>query len=288
MNIVKKMTKKDLTVIITTFKSEEKIDTCLNSIDSSIKVIVVENSNNKKFKTYIEHKHHNVECILTGHNYGYGKANNMGLKEVTTKYALVLNPDTILGDDVIDHFFIFLKKNINFSLLGPSQNENILNLGSNSYNNSNLHEADNIKGFAIFLNMSKFIDIGFFDENFFLYLEETDLCKRVKKINEKIYIDENIKILHYGGKSVSHNFSHEVELIRNWHWMWSLFYYNKKHFNYFYALILVMPRFFSALIKSIFYGLFFKRKKKEIYFKRLSGLVNSIIGKPSWYRPTLD
>ena len=40
----------------------------------------------------------------------------------------------------------------------------------------------------MFLNMEKFLDIGFFDENFFLYLEEIDLCKRIKKINEKYII----------------------------------------------------------------------------------------------------
>ena len=44
------MTNKDLTIIITTFKSEDKIESCLNSIDSEIKVIIIENSNNKKFK----------------------------------------------------------------------------------------------------------------------------------------------------------------------------------------------------------------------------------------------
>jgi len=282
------MTKKDLTVIITTFKSEEKIDTCLDSIDPSVKVIVVENSNNKKFKTYVESKYQNVECTLTGHNYGYGKANNIGLKKVTTKYVLILNPDTILRDDVINNFFSFLKKKIDFSLLGPSQNENFTNQESDNYNDSNIAEVNNIKGFAMFLNISKFTDIGFFDENFFLYLEETDLCKRVKKINEKIYIDKNIKILHHGGKSVRQNFSHEIELVRNWHWMWSLFYYNKKHFNYTYALTLVLPRFFSALIKNLFYRLLFNSKKKEIYSKRLSGLLNSILGRPAWYRPTLD
>ena len=136
----------------------------------------------------------------------------------------------------------------------------------------------------MFLNMSKFLNIGFFDENFFLYLEEIDLCKRTKKANEKIYIDENIKIFHYGGKSVNQAFSHEIELTRNWHWMWSFFYFNKKHYNFFYALILIMPKLFSAILKSFIY----RNKKKEIYRKRLSGMFSSIAGKTSWYRSTLD
>jgi N-acetylglucosaminyl-diphospho-decaprenol L-rhamnosyltransferase len=278
------MTSTDLTIVITTYKSEDKIEDCLKSIDPSIKVIIVENSSNEKFKSKIEDKYKNVECFLTNDNLGYGRANNIGLAKVRTKNSLILNPDTILEKDTINNFFKFLKKNINFALLGPSQNENLTDTENYEYNDSNLFEANSIKGFAMFLNMSKFSNIGFFDENFFLYLEEIDLCKRIKKINEKIYIDENVRVFHYGGKSVNQAFSYNIELTRNWHWMWSFFYFNKKHSNYFFALIIILPKLLSALFKSILY----KNKKSEIYRKRLSGLFNSIIGRPSWYRPTLD
>ena len=66
-----------------------------------------------------------------------------------------------------------------------NQKKNKPNLEINDYNHSNLFEVDSIKGFAMFLNMSKFTDINFFDENFFLYLEEIDICKRIKIKNEK-------------------------------------------------------------------------------------------------------
>ena len=282
------MTNKDITIVITTYKSEEKIENCLNSIDSDINIIIIENSNNTIFKNDIENKFRNVKCILTNENLGYGKANNIGLKKVSTKYSLVLNPDTILQKETINNFLTFLKRDIDFAILGPSQNENPSKLGARDYKDENLFKASSIKGFAMFLNMSKFMNIGFFDENFFLFLEEIDLCKRVKTKKESIYIDENIKIFHYGGKSVNQSLSHETELIRNWHWMWSLFYYNKKHFNYIYALTLVLPKFFSSLFKSFFYKLIFNSKKSKIYVLRLSGLFNSIIGKPSWYRSSLD
>jgi N-acetylglucosaminyl-diphospho-decaprenol L-rhamnosyltransferase len=282
------MTAEDLTIVITTFKSENKIIDCLNSINPSIRVQIIENSNNSKFKSKVESKFKNVDCYLTNENLGYGKANNIGLKKVKTKYALILNPDTVLEKETTDNFFIFLKRKLDFAILGPSQQENISEFQINEYKNSNLLEADSVKGYAMFLNMEKFSNIGFFDENFFLYLEEIDLCKRIKQINEKIYIDKNIKIFHYGGESVDRVFSHEIELARNWHWMWSSFYYNKKHFNFIYAFILILPKFFSALLKSFFYKIFFKKRKSEIYTKRLSGLFNSIIGKSSWYRATLD
>ena len=282
------MTNKELTVIITTFRSEDKIESCLNSIDPNIKVFVIENSNNKKFKNYIENKYLNVECLLTNENLGYGKANNIGLKKTKTKYCLILNPDTILEKKAIQNFIISAEKNKNFYIMAPLQNKDEFTKNNIFKDNLTLLETKQVEGFAMFLNMEKFFDIGFFDENFFLYLEEIDLCKRVKNKNGRILIDPNIKIFHFAGKSVNHNFSYQVELTRNWHWMWSLFYYNKKHFNYFYALLLILPRFFSALFKILIYRFILRNKKGDIYSKRLSGLYNALIGKPSWYRPVLD
>ena len=282
------MTNKELTVIITTFRSEDKIESCLNSIDSNIRVIVVENSSNQKFKNYIENKYSNIECILTNENLGYGKANNIGLKKAKTKYCLILNPDTILEKEAIEKFISCAHENKNFYIIAPKQFKKEYLKNNTTKDHFTLFETDQVEGFAMFLNIEKFFKIGFFDENFFLYLEEIDLCKRVKNNNGKIFINPNIKIFHYGGKSVNQSLSYETELIRNWHWMWSLFYYNKKHFNYFYSLMMVLPNFFSALFKSFFYKFIFNNKKSKIYSRRLSGLFNSIIGKSSWYRSTLD
>ena len=99
------MESKELTIVIVTFKSEEKILNCLKSISNEISVLVVENSNNANFKRKIENNFTNVNCILTGENRGYSSANNIGLKLVKTKYALVLNPDTILEQRCNKFFF---------------------------------------------------------------------------------------------------------------------------------------------------------------------------------------
>ena len=274
---------KDLTVVITTFKSDLKIENCLNSINSQIKIIIIENSKSENFKINIEKKFQNVECILPKENLGYSKANNLGLSKVKTKYALILNPDTVLDPEAINKFLEFSNNYEDFAIVGPNQNEQIKNnLKATPF------EVKKIKGYAMFLNLSKFSNIGFFDENFFLYLEEIDLCKRVKQIKEKIFVDPNIQILHLGGASVNPKFSENVELNRNWHWMWSKFYFKKKHSNYFFALISMMPKLFSSIFKIIIYSVTFKAKKRKIYLMRLSGLINSIIGKSSWHRITLS
>ena len=199
------MDSKDLTIVIVTFKSESKIIKCLNSIKDNVRVIVVENSNNKKFKNYLESKFQNVRCILTKENKGYSVANNIGLKQVSTKYALVLNPDTILDNNAIRNFLLSAEKNQEFWLMGPV-NAQMKNIEFKD----NLAEVENIKGFAIFFNLLKFNKI-FFDENFFLYFEEIDLCKRVRNKKGKIFLDKTIYINHQGACSVETDYKLELE-----------------------------------------------------------------------------
>ena len=280
------MLNKDITIIINTFNSDEKIFSCLDTIEGTFKILVIENSNNSNFKKRIENEYSNVTCELTKDNLGYAKGNNLGLSKVTTKFALVLNPDTLVQKDALQNFLKTATNKPDFTIIGPAIQEKV---DQNKYTNvSDLIEVKNVKGFAMFLNISKFNDIGFFDENFFLYLEEIDLCRRVIKKGKKIFIDSDIKILHEGAKSVDTTISFEVELTRNWHWMWSKFYFNKKHYGYLFALLLVSKKFFSAIIKIILYSLVFNQYKKKIYVQRFSGLFNSIIGNKSWYRPKIE
>ena len=277
------MESKELTIIIVTFKSDEKIIKCLNSIAKEIPVVVVENSSNENFKKKIENDFHNVKCILTGENKGYSKANNIGLNLVTTKYALILNPDTTLEKNAIKNFLILANLIKDFWLLGPSKDQMI----DLDFKGKNLIEVDNLKGFAVFFNVSKF-NKKYFDENFFLFFEEIDLCKRVKKSKGKIYLSNEIIINHDGASSVNKNNILELEKNRNWHWMWSTFYFQRKYKGFLLALIIIFPKLLSAIFKIVFYVLIFNKEKRDIYFCRLSGIFNSIIGKKSWYRPALD
>ena len=275
-----------ITIIINTFKSEEKIYNCLDSIPNIYKVVVVENSKNSEFKNKIEEKYSNVECILAGDNLGYAKGNNLGLSKVSSKYALILNPDAKLEKNTLRNFFITASKIKDFSIIGPAKQDE-LNENDISSEKEDFFEVNELKGFAMFLNMKQFKEIGFFDENFFIYLEEIDLCKRLRKENKKIYLDKNIIIHHLGGRSHDSSINFEMELSRNWHWMWSTFYYNRKHYGYFYSLVKISGKFLSSLINLIFFSIIFKNKKRKIYFQRFSGLINSILGRKSWYRPKI-
>ena len=308
------MSIKDITIVITSFRSETQIRECLKYINGECNVINVENSDDKEYKNNIERDFKNVQCILGGGNLGYAKANNIGLKAVKTKYALILNPDALLVKTALTNFLDSTNKLKDFAIIIPQEikdtKESIINFvegremrdrsvrefidkeileGKASSHHELLTEDDirkgSVKGFAMFLNMPQIKDVGFFDENFFIYLEETDLAIRLLKKNKNIFKCLNIPIFHLGGKSHDWVYNNEMELSRNWHWMWSTFYYNKKYKGFIISLIIVSPKLISSILKFFIFLTLRKHEKKEIYYQRYSGLINSIIGKSSWYRP---
>ena len=136
------------------------------------------------------------------------------------------------------------------------------------------------------INKKKIKNIGMFDNKIFLYLEEIDLCKRLIKSNHQIFLCKKAKILHKGAKSTDLGF--EFEKCRNWHWMWSNFYFKKKYSNYINALLNYIPIAILYFLKTIIYFIVLKDKKSKIYYYRLSGILNAIIGRKSWFRPNIN
>ena len=280
----------DVTFLIVTFKSGESIHKCIDLIPKKYPVLVIENSADNFFKGDLEEKYNNVKCILAGENLGFGKANNIGLNLIKSKYTFLINPDTLLTSNTIEQLIHYSQKINDFALLSPVmvdeevKNYHIYKKKFLPINISEYLEVDSIKGFAMFFNMSKFKSIGFFDEKIFLYFEEDDLCRRVRNLNQKIYVIFSSKITHAGGQSHDKEFNEEIDHNRHWHYMWSYYYYNKKHFTFLYALLITFDKVIFYSLRVFFYTLLFNKNKKK-YKQRLSGLLNSYIGKSSWYRP---
>ena len=282
------ISRQNLTIVIVTLKSENIIDQCLETIDKKIPIIVVENSNNQKFKNKLESKYQNLKCILAESNLGMGAGNNIGIKEAKTEFILILNPDVLLEKNTLDELFLASQKLSNFSIIAPLEKKYI-NYGiSNNKNNEFPFEVQWVDGFAMLLNKKNFKNKIYFDENFFMYLENNDLCKRIIDDKGSIYIVPKSRIKHLAAQAVDERFSDEVEFSRNWHWIWSKFYYSKKHFGFFKASYQGIPKYFSSIIKFLFYFLINNKRKRKIYFNRASGFYNAFIGKPSWYRPKID
>ena len=289
-----------LTVVIVTYKTNEQIlDQCIKSILGKAKILVVENSTNQEFKLSYEEKYPSLEVVLTGSNLGYGAGNNKGISLVKTKYVLISNPDVIYEDDFFSNLKKYIDENIEFDIIGPVYRSNDYashgyfddlknnNDEKNTLNNQNLIKTHWIVGCTMFINLKKFENKKLFDENFFLFFEEFDLCRRVLKKGGKIYASNELYVKHLGHKgsaAVDPKYEKESKFLRSWHWMWSSFYYYEKNFSYFYAIKRMYGKFLRSLIKMIYYRIFYDSEKFTMYYGRVCGIWNRFIGKKSWYR----
>ena len=273
----------DITFIIVTYKSENIIQNCLNSLPKNSKKIIIENSNNYKLEKELKSKYDNIEVIVSN-NIGMGAGNNLGLKACKTNYAFVLNPDTKLYSETLNSFIRALDNVSEFTLASPlNDNKDFPNYKkaiSHINSNKNILSVESIDGFSMLFNLRKFKDQIFFDENFFLYLENDDLCLRIKKKNENIYVVTDSLINHKGGINKNEQF----EYLRNWHWMWSKFYFNKKHYGFLNAIAKISLNLSAACFKYLIYFFLFNSHKKQIYKMRLYGIIASVFGKKSSFR----
>ena len=277
----------NVTFIIVSFKSEKVIYDCLDSLPNSSNKIIIDNSKDIHLKKDLEIKYDNIEVILN-ENLGMGASNNIGIKRSKTQFAYILNPDITFESNSFSKLVDSVKKLNDFAIISPMNSDlNFPNYKKNSKKDifdEDIIEVDTIDGFSMLINKEKFKNNNFFDENFFLYLENDDLCLRMKKSNEKLFIIKNSLINHLGASSSSNHQLKEIEYLRNWHWMWSKFYYNKKHYGFINAFFKIFNNLLSASIKFIYYLITLNPHKKKIYKMRISGLVNSIIGNKSYYR----
>ena len=274
------MISSEFTFIITTFRSESLIDECLKDLPEQTRKIIIENSGDINLKKRIEKNYKNTECFIMTENFGYGKANNFGISKSTTDYIFIINPDTKVSNKSFEQILSILKDK-DFAIAAPQIIEKDKVYKQNK-DNIEVKKVDHVPGMAMILNKKKFKG-NYFDENIFLYLEEIDLCKRILDQGENI-LEINVEVNHLGNQSHG-SYDLEMEKSRNWHWMWSNFYYYKKHHNYFYSFLKTLPNFISSGSKFIYYKISNNEKKKWQYKMRFLGLLNSYMLKKSFYRP---
>ena len=189
---------------------------------------------------------------------------------------------------VHDYPFSTYKNEKTYSASGYFE-ENIKKNNINEYSTqiSSLKKVDWVMGCSMLIDLDKFSSKKLFDENFFLYFEEFDLCKRIKDKGEDVFVSKDLIIDHLGNMgsfATDKNLKFDAEKLREWHWMWSTFYFYKKNYGFFYALKKTMGKLLRSFVKMIYYYLIFNRVLKAKYTCRFMGLLNSIFGKKSWYR----
>ena len=277
----------EVTIILVSHKSKNLVLNFIKNFYTKYKILIIDNSNDIDLKNILEKKYPEITIRIIENN-GYASAINYGSKLVKTNYFLISNPDIEgLTSINIEKFLDVAKKlNDKFSLLGPRY----IGADKKSHIQSNpkieIAEMKFISGACMFFKKEIFDKLGGFDENFFLYFEESDFCLRAHKIYKNYQIN-TIEVKHNVGSSVKvQNTNEKNNLIElyNWHFIWSKFYYYKKNYGYIFSLFY----FFPIIIRIIFkinLNMILKNSFKEKKYKiRLDGLISSIRGKRSYKR----
>ncbi len=264
------MNEKELTLIIITFNSKEVIGKCLEFIGSGkYDIIVVDNASSDGTADFIKAAFPEVKLINSPKNLGYGRAADLGLKSVNTKYSLLLNPDVITSAETIEDLLGRAKTYPDAAIFAPlTQKE--------KKGSAPVQKVEWVSGAVMLFDMEKLARIGFFDENIFLFYEETDLCKRARDKGFEIILFNDIYFRHLvGGSSLPND---KITYLKYWHMSWSRFYYNKKHKKTAEFLRTTSGYLLKFTLKYLIY-IFSGNKEKKIKYKAsLAGGVSYLTG----------
>lgn len=288
---------KQLTIVIVTYNSEQVIKNCLSQIDFNLyDVIVVDNASLDSTLQIVEESFSKVKIIKLDKNLGYGNGNNAGLKQVKTDFALVLNPDANISNNAIEKILEVMKSDEKIALAAPqnlkdnSLNEeelkNKLKKIEDDFVNKNqgnfIKEGDNfvvkfLVGAVVFMRMSIFRQIGFYDKNIFLYYEDDEICKRVIDNSYKNVLVPSVAAFHIPGTSSKPTL--RMTYKKGWHLKgWSKLYWRQINNGAFstkiYAARLVPFLLFKVLTSILRLNL----NKILSYLGALSGSFSFLIG----------
>ena len=281
----------EITVVIVTFNSDYAVlNRCINSIEDNIQIIIVDNSSNLESQNIENYKIKKIK-IIKNENTGNGDGINIGVDNCNSKYVLYLDVDTQLPEKFFDKMFEYVRKIKDFAILSPSlKNYTYLKRDFKNKNdqNSDFIEMNFVQGAIMLINIANTYKNNIrFDKKIFLYWEEFDFYQQCFDKGQKIYLIKNILAIHEGSKSINKKMHNDIEYNRHWHYMWSKFYFYKKHFGIINAYKKTLKHFVSATFKCLIFYLI-RNEKYKIYKERFGGLINSYLGKPSLRRPIIN
>lgn len=204
-----------LTVIVVTFNSHAVISKCLTQLvdDPDLKIIVVDNSSEDETPALIKERFPGIELIAQKQNTGYGRAANLVLRKSDTPFALLLNPDLITTPADIRKLWSYAVNDAsNTAIWGPATLRR-------DFTGKPPEQVDWISGSAMLFDVNKIKEVGLFDENIFLFSEETDLCERTLRSGYTIKFCRDIFFDHLVGQGAAS--SPKIEYLKWWHFGWS-------------------------------------------------------------------
>lgn len=286
-----------ISVIIVSYNYPHYLEKCIESIkfftkDVRYEIIVVDNNSEENNVQIIKTKFPEVKLIENSKNYGFGKANNQGVKKASGKYIALINSDVELIDDTLSNLFKILEKEPKIKCLGiqlinadnslqksffkyPSllgrfliltglnkflkPNSFLHKLYTNYSKGNNLIKVDGISGAFMFIERDIFDKLGGFDENYFLYHEELDLCHRINQGIHKTYFYLDERAIHRGKhlETPSNEFAF-------YHRNRSILYFFYKHYSKISLILLITMNLFAFSLKYLL-SLLFNQKYARGY-----------------------
>ena len=275
---------KDITIIIVSYKSQKMIFQNLEII-KKFPTIIINNSKSDKFNTLFD-DFKNIKLITPDLNLGYGKANNLGVNQSKTPYFLIVNPDILLNEKLINTLYsTFLNYNDDIGVVGPALYDSNMKRRTNgsishvkkirgsklSSSINNIPEdnmcCDFLVGCCLFMKRDFFMKLGGFDKDFFMYFEDNDLCDRIIKNGKTVVEVPSAKVIHLENSSSKKNSfqNHKLAIIHKI----SEYIYLKKKISLIDLIIIITKHAVDYLQRFIFNLLFFKFKKSFKNFLRL-------------------
>ncbi len=221
----------DLSIIIPSFNTKNLLDRCLKSIVHSLQtsnlkyeIIVVDNASKDGTIELLKSKYPRVITILNNVNTGYSKSNNLAITKAKGEYALLLNSDTVVLKDGIEQLYLYSKNNPKLFAGGKLLNEDmspqpscgpfftipvvalILFLkgdywGATRYSPNKIRRVDWVSGACLMGKRSSFADVGLFDENIFMYMEDIEFLYRAKLQGYTTIFYPTAQFIHTGAAS---------------------------------------------------------------------------------------
>ena len=237
----------EITIIIILYEEEANLLLkCLENI-KNFKIIIIDNAGNIPLKNKIKEKFEIYKYILNKKNYGFTKAANQAIKQCDTEYILNLNADCFIIHEDILKLLRSHKKYKNCFITTPTfyDKESKLSYNAGFFAEKNLERdilnlegdvcVETVLGTAILFKKEDIMKLGLLDENFFMYYEDDDLCRRIKQKNRSVIQIFDAKAQHVHGQLKVKNFLKRI-FIRNYHFTYDELYYyfkiNKHHEKY--------------------------------------------------------
>ena len=216
----------EISIIIVSYNTADLIGSCLDSIlindNISKEIFVVDNASNDRSVDLVQRSYPSVHVIENVKNRGFAAANNQVLPQCKGKYIFFLNPDTEVASDAFSKSISFMDANPHIGLAGTK----IINpdgtlqwsvsykYPGQKYTASELSELPGkiacVLGASMIGRSELIKEIGGFDEDFFLYGEDQDMCLRIRKLGHEIGYIDSATVVHLGGQSEKNSLSSEV------------------------------------------------------------------------------